>query len=149
MANEMAVFTDYIGELTSATQSFCSMQAETKEEKKVLFNAMNSPDGRVSDLINKVIRVRDIYCETVVLTEKNDAGKPMTDENGVVKERTMPRIVLITDDGKSYQCVSVGIYSAVKKLIMLFGPPTWEEPIELEIKQVKKGKLQMLTLNLA
>ena len=56
---------------------------------------------------------------------------------------------IIDDKGKSYQAVSIGIYSALRKVIQVFGAPTWEKPIPLEVKQITKGDRKMLTLNVA
>ena len=60
---------------------------------------------------------------------------------------TCPRIVIIDKDNKSYQAVSIGIYSALKKVIQVFGAPTWTTPVALEVKQITKGNRKMLTLN--
>lgn len=124
-------------DMTSAQMSFTSLKAETDKEKADLFNAMNNPEKRVADCINMTIKAKDLYIEIVNVTDE---------ETGEVT--ACPRIVIIDDKGVSYQCVSVGIYSALKKIIQIFGEPTWEKPIPLEVKQVTKGKRQMLTLNI-
>lgn len=123
-------------DLTSATMEFCSMNAETPEEKAKVFNAMNNPDNRIADCINTVINAKDLYIEVVDCTNE---------ETGEVT--ACPRIVIIDEKGASYQAVSLGIYSALKKVIRIFGAPTWDKPIPLEVKQVSKGTRKMLTLN--
>lgn len=123
-------------DMTTAQTQFCSMKAETDEEKAKLFNAMNNPDERLSDSINKQIKAKDLYIEVVQCTNE---------ETGEVT--SCPRIVIIDDKGKSYQCVSIGIYSALKKVIQVYGAPTWETPVKLEVKQITKGARKMLTLN--
>lgn len=125
-----------VADLTTAKLSFSSMTATTQEEKAKLYNAMNNPDERLSDNINKVINAKDLYVEIVNCVNQ---------ETGEVTEA--PRIVVIDDMGKSYQCVSVGIFSAFKKIIQIFGAPTWETPIPIEVKQISKGQRKMLTLN--
>ena len=125
-----------IADLTTAKLSFSSMKATTQEEKAKLYNAMNNPDERLADNINKVINAKDLYVEIVNCVNQ---------ETGEVTEA--PRIVVIDDMGKSYQCVSVGIFSAFKKIIQIFGAPTWETPIQIEVKQISKGQRKMLTLN--
>ena len=82
-----------------------------------------------------VIAIEDVLVEIVELEN---------DETGELQKA--PRIVLIDDNGKSYQCVSVGIMSGLKRIFKLFGPPTWEEPVKMKIKQITKGKKQMLSL---
>lgn len=125
-----------VADLTTAQTQFTSMTATTPEEKAKLFNAMNNPDERLSDNINKVIKCKDLYVETVDC---------VNEETGVIT--TCPRIVIIDEQGKSYQCVSVGIYSAFRKIIQVFGAPTWKEAVPVMVKQITKGNRKMLTLN--
>lgn len=123
-------------DMTSAQTQFCSMSATTHEEKAALYNAMNNPDKRLADCINMTIPVKDMYIEVVNCTNE---------ETGEVN--ACPRIVLIDEKGVSYQAVSIGIYSALKKAVQVFGAPTWEKPVKMEVKQITKGNKKMLTLN--
>lgn len=127
-----------VADMTTAKTQFTSVVAVTDEDKARLFNAMNNPDERISNMINMKIMAKDLYIEVVNCTNT---------ETGVVT--ACPRIVIIDDKGKSYQAVSIGIYSALKKVIQVFGSPTWEKPIPLEVKQITKGDRKMLTLNVA
>lgn len=123
-------------DLTSAQTQFCSMTAETDEDKAKLYNAMNNPDKRLADCVNMTIKAKDLYVEVVNCTNE---------ETGEVT--ACPRIVIIDDKGVGYQAVSIGIFSALKKVIQIFGVPTWEKPVLLEVKQITKGNRKMLTLN--
>lgn len=125
-------------DMTSRQLSFSSLSATTDEEKANLFNAINNPDNRLADAINMVIMAKDLFIEIVNCTNE---------ETGEVT--ACPRIVIVDEKGVSYQCVSVGVYSALKKVIQIFGAPTWENPIPLEVKQITKGQRKMLTLNIA
>lgn len=125
-----------VADMTTAKTQFCSMVAESDKEKAQLFNAMNNPDKRLADCINMQIKAKDLYVEVVNCTNQ---------ETGEVT--TCPRLVIIDEKGVSYQCVSIGIYSALKKVIQVYGAPTWETPVTLEVKQITKGKNKMLTLN--
>lgn len=116
--------------------AYCSVKSETMEGKALVFNAANNPQHKVADFINKKIMLKDVYAETL---EFADA------ETGEVE--SAPRIVLIDDAGESYECVSVGMFSALKKLFAAFGEPTWEEPIPVVIKQAKVANGSMLTLS--
>ena len=124
-------------DMNSARTQYTSMVASTPEQKAKLFNAMNNPDKRIADCINMRIKAKDLYIEVVDCTNE---------ETGEVT--ACPRIVIIDEKGVSYQAVSVGIYSALKKVIQVYGEPTWNEPITFEVKQITKGKKQMLTLNM-
>lgn len=123
-------------DMTTAKTQFCSMIAETDEQRAQLFNAMNNPDKRLADCINMQINAKDMYVEVVNCTNE---------ETG--ETNACPRIVLIDDNGVSYQAVSIGIYSALKKVVQVFGTPTWEKPVPLKVVQVTKGTRKMLTLN--
>lgn len=123
-------------DLTSAQTQFCSMSAETQEEKAKLYNAMNNPEKRIGDCINMTINAKDLYIEVVNCTNE---------ETGEIT--ACPRIVIIDDEGVGYQAVSVGIFSALKKVVQVFGAPTWETPVKLKVQQITKGARKMLTLN--
>ena len=127
---------DLVVDMTSAQTQFCSMVATSDEDKAKMFNAMNNPDKRLADCINMKIKAKDLYIEVVNCTNE---------ETGEIT--ACPRIVIIDDKGVAYQAVSLGIYSALKKVIQVFGAPTWEKPVTLEVKQVTKGTRKMLTLN--
>ena len=120
--------TDYVADLTSRTTSYCSLIAESAEDKAKIYNAMNNPEKRIKDCINEVIDLTDVYVESVVCT--NEAGI----------STTCPRVVLIDKDGVGYQAVSKGIFGALKKLFAIFGEPKdWEAPISIKIKQMNRG----------
>mgnify|MGYP002673868187 CR=1 FL=1 len=123
-----------IADLTAAQSSFCSLKANTPEEKAKLFAAMNNPEKRLSDCVNTTIMAKDLFCE-IVDCKNEDTGE-------ITK---CPRIVVIDDKGIGYQAVSLGVFSAFKKLMGVFGTPTWEPPLPLAVKQVGKGNKRLLT----
>lgn len=123
---------------SKAEPSYSSIKAETQEEKAVLYNAVSAPDYRLRDFINKRISVKDMYIELINVENS---------ETGVVSKA--PRIVLIDTAGKSYQCVSTGILNALKRITVIFGYPTWENGINIEVKQISAKEKQILTLAIA
>ena len=126
-----------VADLTSAQTTYCSMQPKTFEDRAKLFKAMNNPDKRIGDCINMTIDVVDVYAEVVSCTNT---------ETGEVTQ--CPRIVLIDKDGVSYQAVSVGVFSALKKLFSVFGEPSaWAQPLPVAVKQVTRGERKMLTFD--
>lgn len=129
----------FIMDLTSERKvQFCSMTPKNEDEEIVLYNAMNAPEKRVGDCINMIIEVKHIYCEVVTCVNR---------ETG--EESVCPRIVLIDKDGVGYQAVSMGLYSAVKKLMTIKGnPANWKKPVKLKVTQVTKGDRKLLTLNM-
>lgn len=127
---------DLVADMTTAKTQFCSMTASTPEERAKLFNAMNDPEKRLADCINMRINAKDLYVEVVNCVNQ---------KTGEVT--ACPRIVIIDEKGVGYQAVSIGIYSALKKVIQVYGAPTWETPVKLQVKQITKGEKKMLTLN--
>jgi len=129
---------DFVADLTTRQTAYCSLQAETDEEKAVLFNLVNNPEKRISDMINLTIEVEHMFVETVTCVnektgERNDA----------------PRIVLIDTNGVGYQAVSLGVFGSLKKILSLYGEPkTWTKPLPLAVKQRKKGEKNILTFEI-
>lgn len=111
---------------------------QTSEQASALFTAMNNPTAAISQNINNTINVDNVYIQAVTVNDM------ITGE-----ERTLPRVVLIDDEGKSYGGTSSGIFNALEKLFTLYGTPdTWQAPITIKIKQVKVNRGSMLTFDL-
>lgn len=121
-------------ELTTGTSSFCSFVAVTPEDRAVMYNATSNPDYKVSDYINTEIVIKDVYCEIV----------PIENEDGTAS--MLPRTVLLDMDNKSYQAVSTGIFNSVKRLITVYGMPTWKDGVRVKVKQVNTKRGSRLTL---
>lgn len=121
--------TNYIVDLTERTTSYCSMVAETQEQKAVLYNAMNAPEKRLKECVNLEINIKDVFVEVVNCTNKN---------TGLIEK--CPRTVIIDDKGIGYQAVSLGVFSALKKLFAVYGEPiSWEKPLRVRVKQISKS----------
>lgn len=116
------------------TESYCSIKGDSREALVAMYNAINSPDHKLSDFVGKKLNIKDISIERV---------ENMNDETGEMAANA--RVVLIDDNGESYTCVSSGIYSAIKKLVAVFGEPTWEPalPVEVQNLSTKKGRKTM------
>lgn len=137
--NDLASRTYDIKELSQPeSNAFCSIKEDSLEAKKLVYNASNNPTHKIDDYINKEIALKDVFVEIIELANENTGDLEQA-----------PRIVLIDDKGESYQCVSTGIFGSLKKLMAIFGEPTWEEPIHVVVKQVKVKRGTMLTLEVA
>lgn len=137
--NGLAPRTYDIKELSQPeSNAFCSIKEDSLEAKKLVYNASNNPTHKIDDYINKEIALKDVFVEIIELANEN---------TGELEQA--PRIVLIDDKGESYQCVSNGIFGSLKKLMAIFGEPTWEDPIHVVVKQVKVKRGTMLTLEVA
>lgn len=143
MENQITVLQDdngntLLADMTTANNIYCTLIAETVEQKKNLFNMTSNPKHKVSDMINKKIKLKDVYMEEIFLTDE---------ETGEVSQGI--RIILIDDKQEGYVCVSKGIKNSLQKLFSIFGTPNnWENPIEIEVKQLSIGKdKNILTFN--
>lgn len=115
-------------------ESYCSIKGDTREAKVAMYNAINSPDHKLSDFVGKKLNIKDISIERV---------ENPSDETGEMVANA--RVVPIDENGESYTCVSSGIYSAIKKLVAVFGEPTWEPalPVEIQNLSTKRGRKTM------
>lgn len=123
-----------------ASAMYCSMTGETQADKIKVFNAINSPDARVSDFIGKTIELVHVVAHPITLTDEN---------TGEMIEAL--RVVLVDKNGKSYEAVSGGIANAVQRILQIFGQPdTWENPIKVEpvSKATRNGTNKVTTLKI-
>lgn len=118
------------------TNQFVSFRAEDMKSKVRLFNAMNQPKYKVSDMINKKIKLKDVILMNVTME-----GEDGEQETGI-------RSVLIDADGNAYNATSNGIFSSLTNLYMIFGTLHFEEPLEILISQIptKRGSTLSITL---
>ena len=125
--------------MNQAGSMICSIDAgkATPAQRKTVYNAMNNPTHKVSDFINKKIKVENVLIESLDL---------LNDETGEVDR--VPRIVLIDPEGNSYVATSKGILNSIKNAYTAFGAAPWKGGIEFEVKQVAVGRGSMLTLEM-
>lgn len=113
----------------TAKASYCSMSANTPEEKKKLFNAINATGKHLKDLVNMDLEIMHVYAETVEFVDKSDG----TVTPGV-------RMVVIDNKGESYQTCSQGVFSSLQKMFSIYGEPSsWEKAIKVKVKQLNRG----------
>ena len=110
---------------------YCSLHVETTEEKKKLFNTLESCDLLLNDCVGQVIAIKDVYVEE----------KQVQDEEGNLK--TKFRTILFDEVGQTYATGSYGIYNILRKIFAIYGTPdTWSEPLKVEVskKNIGNGK---------
>ena len=127
--------------------AFSSMKAETAQEKAALFNAISDPAHKLGDVINQVIYVKDIYVESIEMPKTDADGNPVYNADGEQLMDAVPRVVLIDADGDTYQAVAVSVVNNINRLIKLFGMPTWEPAIPVEVKQRSVGSNRIYSFN--
>ena len=113
------------------TKVYCSKKAETNEEKKELFNALEKCDVLLNDCVGQEIMMKDLYIE-----ERN-----VIDEFGRTKVKF--RTIIFDENGQTYATGSYGIYNILKKIITIYGLPTeWDSPIKVQVakRPIDNGK---------
>lgn len=129
---------DFAGEITKVETSFCSLAAETTEEKKMMFNVINNTDELLKEHVNEELRIIGFYIEEISVVDE---------KTGEIKK--IPRIVLIDENFIGYGCASFGIYNSLKKLINMLGIPTKDNPYVIKIKnRTLKNNYITLTMEL-
>lgn len=107
-----------------------------------VFNALNNPEERISAHINEEIEVKDYLIEMQRLPDVDDFGNELETFSNV------PRVVLVTPEGTTYQATSVGMATALRNMIITCGDAPWEPAIRIKIKQVPTKKGSMLTVEM-
>ncbi len=116
---------------------YTSVSANTIEEKKKIYNALESCDCLLNDIVGTEINIKDFYIEENTKEEILDNG----DTKQVVKFRT----ILFDTEGKTYATGSYGIYNSLRKICAVFGYPTWEEGllVRVEKKPIGNGRSEL------
>ena len=118
---------------------YCSKAVESEEDKKELFNALETCDALLNDCVGTEIEIKDIYVEEREIVDE---------ETGELKKKY--RTILFDASGQTYATGSYGIYNIIKKIVTIYGlPETWENPLKVKVakRPIGNGK-QSLTLTL-
>lgn len=116
---------------------YCSLKAESFESKASIYNALNSPDAKISECINMVLEIRDVIAHEVQLVDQNTG-----------EFTNCLRTILVDKDGKTYQAVSVGVANSLNRIFQIFGEPsTWTKPLKLKpVQKVTNNGTNKVTL---
>ena len=118
---------------------YCSKAVESEEDKKELFNALETCDALLNDCVGTEIEIKDIYVEEREVVDE---------ETGELKKKY--RTILFDASGQTYATGSYGIYNIIKKIVTIYGlPETWANPLKVKVakRPIGNGK-QSLTLTL-
>lgn len=100
----------------------------TPERNDEMLERITGETVQLSDVVNTVIGVTDIYLENVQIADENTG-----------ELRILPRILMMCDDGRTVSCVSMTAFSALSKIMRFKGTPSPERPLNLKPTQNKKG----------
>lgn len=128
-----------ISDVMNTGVCYTDMNLADRSAAIAFYNATSNPVNKLKEHVNEVLSLVHVSVECVEV-HKNDTPEG---------KATAPRIVLITDDGQSYACVSVGVYHSLKRLFTLLGTPdTWTKPVKIKPVLISTKKGQVLSLNL-
>jgi len=125
-------------EVMSTGMSYTDMDLSNMAVAKDFYNAVSQPDTSLKECVNIPIAMTHVSVEVCEMH---------SEQNGDV---IAPRVVIMDEDGKSYQAVSIGVYQSLKRIFALFGTPdTWTEPLTVVPMLTSTKKGQVLSLRLA
>ena len=91
-----------VSDVMNTGVGYTDMNLTDRNAAVTFYNATSNPVNKLKEHVNEVLSLVHVSVECVEVS-KEDAP-----EGKVIA----PRIVLITDDGQSYACVSVGVYQS-------------------------------------
>lgn len=128
-----------VSDVMNTGLGYTDMNLADRSAAVAFYNATSNPANKLKEHINEVLSLVHVSVECV------EVSKEDTSDDKVIA----PRIVLITDDGQSYSCVSIGVYQSLKRMFALLGAPdTWTEPVKIKPVLISTKKGQVLSLNL-
>lgn len=132
MNKQMQAFTG-----SETSDMFVSFDAVAPDEKIKLYSAINAPETRIADMVNKPICLTDVI---MVKCKINDRGRSA--------ERDAIRVILIDDNGETYAATSSGITNSVRNIFNIFGTLHFPEGLKVTIEQIKTSNGNTLTMKL-
>lgn len=118
---------------------YTDMDLADRSAAVAFYNATSNPANKLKEHVNEVLSLVHVSVECVEVSKENNPDDKVL----------APRIVLITEDGQSYACVSIGVYQSLKRMFSLLGTPdTWTEPVKIKPVLISTKKGQVLSLNL-
>ena len=125
-----------VSDVMTTGVGYTDMNLSDRSAAVAFYNATSNPANKLKEHVNEVLSLVHVCVEV----SKDDAPEGKT---------IAPRIVLITEDGQSYTCVSLGVYQCLKRMFMLLGTPdTWTAPVSIKPVLISTKKGQVLSLNL-
>lgn len=132
MNKQMQAFTG-----SETSDMFVSFDPVDPGDKIKLYNAINAPETRIADMVNRPICLSDVI---MVKCKINDRGRSA--------ERDAIRVILIDDNGETYAATSSGITNSVRNIFNIFGTLHFPEGLKVTIEQIKTSNGNTLTMKL-
>lgn len=110
---------------------FSTIKAETKEDKKKLYNALQNCDVMIKDIPGQTITFDGIYINEYQKNELKEDGSP----------RIGHKTILFGTDGKTYITTSNYFFNSIAQILGANGGVSKEDPLTIKIvKKATKGQ---------
>jgi len=130
MSSDLAIPQLSLAEMSASKRRMSTSLDLTKNTDRLrLEKAMQGCDGKLTEMVNKTITVTDYVAHDVEMNGKSEGEKV----HGV-------RLVLLSKDGKSYDCVSETLLQSIQLLAFSRGDPPWKNGLKLTICSKKKAE---------
>lgn len=117
---------------------FTTMETETVEQKKMLYNALNNKQESLTEHNNQTVNVVGVIAQDTVFSNGKDDEEDTED-----KERAGYKVILVLDTGEMLSGSGNALLSSLDRAIALFGSPSNENPLSFTVKLEKSGKNSM------
>lgn len=116
---------------------YTSLQLTTRADKMAMLRAVNNSTPLL-DIVGKEVAIVDVILQVV----------DIADEDGTVTDAV--RATLIDNEGNAFHATSKGVVQALKNTFKVLGEPgTWEEPLNVTVREEKGRKgFRYLTLDI-
>lgn len=101
-----------------------NLNMDNMENKKLVFNMLNAPEVRLSDMVGKSIHAVDYVIDNISIVDR---------ETGEVMETS--RLVIRDDQGSTYHTMAKGLLESFNRILALFGD-SWGDGFVLTVNQV-------------
>lgn len=116
---------------TANGKVFTTVKAETKEDKKKLYNALQNCDVMIKDIPGQEITFNGIYVNEYQKSELKEDGTP----------RIGHKTILFGTDGKTYITTSNYFFNSISQILGANGGVSESDPITIKIvKKPTKGQ---------
>ena len=118
--------------VTSANgKVFSTIKAETKEDKKKLYNALQNCDVMIKDIPGQQITFDGVYINEYQKSELKDDGT----------QRIGHKTILFGTDGKTYITTSNYFFNSISQIIAANAGVSKDDPLTIKIvKKATKGQ---------
>ena len=120
-----------IMQINNNARTFSTIKAETKEDKKKLYNALQNCDVMIKDIPGQEITFDGVYVNEYQKTELKEDGTP----------RIGHKTILFGTDGKTYITTSNYFFNSISQILGANGGVSKDDPITIKIvKKATKGQ---------